>query len=83
MDCIATKTNINNAVLLVQEVTFSGTKEEINKVHEAFLVLKEFEKEAHKTVNISEKNADWTMNNYRFNFEENTIIVEIKQGACG
>ena len=83
MDCIATKTEINNAVLSVQEVTFLGSSEEIKKIYEAFLLLKKLEKEAHETIGVNEKNADWTMSNYKFNFKEGTIIVEIKQGSCG
>jgi len=83
MKCIAKEIDMKNSIISVKEVTFSGSKEEVNKIHEALKILKKFEKEAHNAVAINKPYADWTMNNYRFDFKENTITVEIKKSSCG
>ena len=80
MKKISEETKWAGAINDCRIVTIECTEEEREKLREALAIIAKWE----KATGVKREHADWTMiNNYSFSRRNNTVKVEIKQGACG
>lgn len=70
----------NGPVNGLDEVTFTATKAETDKLRNALAIVDKWQKRALKEV-ASSKGADWTMVTYVVKTDK--VIVGIESGACG